>query len=104
MASLLFRLCGRSPHNSPLVVGPRALAEALNKKGGRGRPSSLRIEFAPFSPRPAFQLLGTLQVNPIDSADSSFGFQVFTTQSVGSLLRENATHLSSGSMYIMLSG
>jgi len=25
MASLLFRLCGRSPHNSPLVIGPRAL-------------------------------------------------------------------------------
>src|SRR5258708_38053823 len=25
MASLLFRLCGRSPHDSPLVIGPRAL-------------------------------------------------------------------------------
>ena len=53
MASVLFRLRGRSPHNGPLVIGPHALAEALNQKGGRGRPSSLRIEFAtPFSPRP----------------------------------------------------
>src|SRR5258708_17255576 len=37
MASLLFRLRGRSPHNSPLVIGPRALGEALNQKGGRRR-------------------------------------------------------------------
>jgi hypothetical protein len=52
MTSLLFRLRGRSPHNSPLVTGPRALAKALNQKGGRGRPSPLRIELAPSSPRP----------------------------------------------------
>jgi hypothetical protein len=44
MASLLFRLRRRSPHNGPLVIGPRALGEALNQKGGRGRPSLLRIE------------------------------------------------------------
>jgi hypothetical protein len=41
MASLLFRLRGRSPHSGPLVIGPHALAEALNQKGGRGRPSPL---------------------------------------------------------------
>ena len=41
-ASLPFRLCGRSPHNSRLVIGPDALAKALNKKGCRGRPSLLR--------------------------------------------------------------
>jgi hypothetical protein len=52
MASPLFRLRGRSPHNSPLVIGPHALAEALHQKGGRGRSSLLRIELAPFSPRP----------------------------------------------------
>jgi hypothetical protein len=52
MASLVFQLRGRSPHNGPLVIGPRALAKALNQKGGRGRPSLLRIELAPFSPRP----------------------------------------------------
>ena len=52
MASLLFRLRGRSPHNSRLVIGPDALAKALNQKGGRGRPSLLRIELAPSSPRP----------------------------------------------------
>jgi hypothetical protein len=52
MASLLFRLRGRSPHNGPLVIGPHALAEALNQKAGRGRLSLLRIELAPFSPRP----------------------------------------------------
>jgi hypothetical protein len=52
MTSLLFRLRGRSPHNSPLVTGPCALAKALNQKGGRGRPSPLRIELAPSSPRP----------------------------------------------------
>src|SRR5712671_1458908 len=33
-------------------IGPRALGEALNQKGGRGRSSLLRIELAPFSPRP----------------------------------------------------
>lgn len=59
MTSLLFRLRGRWPHNSPLLIGPHALAEALNQKGGRGRPSLLRIELAPFIPRPAFQRLGT---------------------------------------------
>jgi hypothetical protein len=29
---VLFRLCGRSPHNSRLVIGPDALAKALNQK------------------------------------------------------------------------
>jgi hypothetical protein len=43
---------GRSPHNGPLLIGPRALAKALNQKGGRGRPSLLRLELALFSPRP----------------------------------------------------
>jgi len=50
MASLVFRLRGRSPHNSPLVVGPRALAKVLNQKGGA---ALLRIVLAPFGPRPA---------------------------------------------------
>jgi hypothetical protein len=42
MASLLFRLRGRSPHNGQLLIGP-----------GRGRPSLLRLELALFSPRPS---------------------------------------------------
>jgi hypothetical protein len=36
---LLFRLRGGSPRNSLLVIDSHALAEALNQKGGRGRPS-----------------------------------------------------------------
>jgi hypothetical protein len=58
MASLLFRLRGGSPRNGPLVIDPHALAEAPNKKGGRGllvsaRKKNYAVRLMPRSPAPS---------------------------------------------------
>src|SRR6266404_7445851 len=65
MASLLFRLCGRSPHNSPLVIGPRALATTLNQRGGRGRPPN---------PEEMLQTIGQMMAQVARRSDASTPF------------------------------